>query len=60
MHISAPSRESPRFHLGAFRFPILHFMATGRSLLLGRRHRVRFDARFVNLMVAMTVLQEST
>mmetsp|Transcript_77346 Transcript_77346/g.202991 ORF Transcript_77346/g.202991 Transcript_77346/m.202991 type:complete len:532 (-) Transcript_77346:6-1601(-) len=29
----------------------------GRSLLLGRRHRVRFDARFVNLMVAMTVLQ---
>mmetsp|Transcript_80133 Transcript_80133/g.171599 ORF Transcript_80133/g.171599 Transcript_80133/m.171599 type:complete len:196 (+) Transcript_80133:2-589(+) len=29
----------------------------GRSLLLGRKHRVRFDARFVNLMVAMMVLQ---
>lgn len=29
----------------------------GRSLLLGRRHRVRFDARFVNLMAAMVVLQ---
>lgn len=29
----------------------------GRSMLLGRRHRVRFDARFVNLMVAMVVLQ---
>merc|ERR1712039_91149 len=29
----------------------------GRSLLLGRRHRVRFDARFVNLMVAMVVVQ---
>jgi len=29
----------------------------GQSLLLGRRHRVRFDARFVNLMVAMVVLQ---
>lgn len=29
----------------------------GRSLLLGRQHRVRFDARFVNLMVAMVVLQ---
>lgn len=29
----------------------------GRSLLLGRRHRVRFDARFVNLVVAMAVLQ---
>merc|ERR1711924_204221 len=28
-----------------------------RSLLLGRRHRVRFDVRFVNLMVAMVVLQ---
>jgi len=29
----------------------------GRSLLLGRSHRVRFDARFVNLMVAMVVVQ---
>jgi len=29
----------------------------GRSLFLGRKHRVRFDARFVNLMVAMMVLQ---
>merc|ERR1711920_436421 len=29
----------------------------GRSSLLGRRHRVRFDARFVNLMAAMVVLQ---
>eukprot|EP00929_Paragymnodinium_shiwhaense_P102726 TRINITY_DN6594_c0_g1_i2.p1 TRINITY_DN6594_c0_g1~~TRINITY_DN6594_c0_g1_i2.p1 ORF type:complete len:575 (-),score=87.52 TRINITY_DN6594_c0_g1_i2:90-1814(-) len=28
-----------------------------RSLFLGRYHRVRFDARFVNLMVAMMVLQ---
>mmetsp|Transcript_51189 Transcript_51189/g.112133 ORF Transcript_51189/g.112133 Transcript_51189/m.112133 type:complete len:621 (-) Transcript_51189:74-1936(-) len=29
----------------------------GRSLLLGRRHRVRFDVRFVNLMVAMAIVQ---
>lgn len=29
----------------------------GQSLILGRRHRVRFDARFVNLMVAMCVVQ---
>lgn len=29
----------------------------GKSMLLGRRHCVRFDARFVNLMVAMVVLQ---
>ncbi|CAE8612666.1 unnamed protein product, partial [Polarella glacialis] len=32
----------------------------GRSLLLGRRHCVRFDARFVNLMVAMVVVQDDT
>jgi len=42
----------------AFRLSKLNAGALmGRSLLLGRRHRVRFDARFVNLMVAMTVLQ---
>jgi len=29
----------------------------GQSLLLGRKHCVRFDARFVNLMVAMVVVQ---
>ncbi|CAE7336646.1 unnamed protein product [Symbiodinium natans] len=29
----------------------------GKSLLLGRKHGVRFDARFVNLMVAMVVVQ---
>eukprot|EP00927_Polykrikos_kofoidii_P065490 TRINITY_DN61241_c0_g1_i1.p1 TRINITY_DN61241_c0_g1~~TRINITY_DN61241_c0_g1_i1.p1 ORF type:complete len:583 (-),score=101.02 TRINITY_DN61241_c0_g1_i1:264-2012(-) len=29
----------------------------GKSLLLGRRHRVRFDARFVNLAVAAVVMQ---
>ncbi|CAE7355188.1 unnamed protein product [Symbiodinium sp. CCMP2592] len=29
----------------------------GQSLLLGRKHGVRFDARFVNLMVAMIVVQ---
>ncbi|CAE7272480.1 GBA [Symbiodinium pilosum] len=29
----------------------------GQSLLLGRKHGVRFDARFVNLMVAMVVVQ---
>merc|ERR1712232_430509 len=29
----------------------------GKSLLLGRKHRVRFDARFVNLMVAAVVVQ---
>ncbi|CAJ1333222.1 unnamed protein product [Effrenium voratum] len=29
----------------------------GQSLLLGRKHCVRFDARFVNLMVAMIVVQ---
>merc|ERR1711879_737636 len=29
----------------------------GQSLLLGRRHRVRFDARFVNLAVSMLVIQ---
>jgi len=28
-----------------------------QSLLLGRKHCVRFDARFVNLMVAMVVVQ---
>merc|ERR1711862_995946 len=28
-----------------------------RSLFLGRKHRVRFDARFVNLAVAVMVLQ---
>jgi len=29
----------------------------GQSLLLGRKHSVRFDARFVNLMAAMVVVQ---
>lgn len=29
----------------------------GQSLLLGRRHCVRFDARFVNLAISMAVLQ---
>jgi len=29
----------------------------GQSLLLGRKHCVRFDARFVNLAVSMAVLQ---
>eukprot|EP00927_Polykrikos_kofoidii_P079642 TRINITY_DN76437_c0_g1_i1.p1 TRINITY_DN76437_c0_g1~~TRINITY_DN76437_c0_g1_i1.p1 ORF type:complete len:570 (-),score=65.25 TRINITY_DN76437_c0_g1_i1:151-1860(-) len=29
----------------------------GRSLLLGRRHRVRFDARFVNLGVSVIICQ---
>jgi len=42
----------------AFRLSKLNAGALmGRSLLLGRKHHVRFDARFVNLMVAMTVLQ---
>ena len=35
--------------------PSLHLL-----LRLGRKHGVRFDARFVNLMVAMIVVQAQT
>mmetsp|Transcript_79395 Transcript_79395/g.149870 ORF Transcript_79395/g.149870 Transcript_79395/m.149870 type:complete len:503 (-) Transcript_79395:167-1675(-) len=53
--IAALIREAKGYALKLSKFNATELMV--KSLLLGRKHCVRFDARFVNLLVSMVVIQ---